>query len=75
MQNLTKLNRVEMKNVLGGKAATYTCYAVTQGGGQGVSVSIPADNVDQAQARADSIAYSNASSDLYPYGIDCPGAE
>jgi|GEM_PF-2620670 len=75
MQNFQRLSKAEMKRVLGGKTATFTCYAVTQSGGQGMKVTVSGDNIDQAQANADDIAWSNSSGNLFPYGIDCPGAE
>jgi len=64
-----------MKNVLGGMASTFTCYAITESGGHGTVVTVTGDNVDQAQANADYYAWDPVIGAAFPYGIDCPGAE
>jgi natural product precursor len=73
-ENFQKLSKAEMKNVLGGRGNNYECFAVTASGGQGQSIWLYADNVDEAQGRADTIAYQPAHTQTFPYGIDCPGA-
>jgi hypothetical protein len=84
MKKFKQLDRVEMKNVIGGllpggggggSVNTYACYAIKKDGSNGTRVWIDGDNINQAQGNADSIAYSDAYSSSYPYGIDCPGSE
>ena len=75
MQELKKLSRTEMKNVLGGVAmATFNCYVLGANGkpvGNHI-VQLTADNANDAQTQADKIAEDPRYSSDYPYGIDCP---
>ncbi|WP_147425610.1 hypothetical protein [Mucilaginibacter gracilis] len=74
MEKFMKLSRVAMKNVLGGNApVVFVCKYIGQDG-KSHNISFTADNADAAQGAADYVAYSDAYSQTYPSGIDCPGA-
>jgi natural product precursor len=70
MKNFNQLSRAEMKSVLGGY--TWTCNAINADGSAGFPVTLHSDNSCQAQADADSLAYADATTNLFPYGINCP---
>jgi hypothetical protein len=67
------LSRDAMKSIRGG-SAWFDCN-YTDGAGHVHQIQIDADNINQAQAWGDSYAYSDRYTQLYPNGIDCPGAE
>lgn len=72
MNKFKALSKSEMKEVLGG-VASYSCSYVGQDG-KTHSINVQGDNVNQAQANADVLAYSDQYTQAFPSGIDCPGA-
>ncbi len=67
------LTKDAMRKIIGGRE-DFTC-SYTGTDGQSHDIIITADNINQAQALGDSYAYSNQYTNMFPSGIDCPGAE
>ncbi len=71
-QTFTVLSRDAMKKIHGGM--DFNCnYVGTDG--KSHPIIIAGDNINQAQANADVLAYSNDFTNDFPTGIDCPGSE
>lgn len=71
---MKSLSRDEMKKVMGGTMQTFICnYKDVNGVTQ--SIKLDANNVNGAQALGDYLAWSDEYTDMFPSGVDCPGAE